>query len=267
MSTSGSAALSVGLVARPLLGKSALVTGGSRGIGAAIVKAFAAAGADVAFSYSSSAKESAAVVAAVEAAGQKGYAIQADHAQQDQVVALVHEAARKLGKIDILVNNAGVIASAHTLDAATGTKEQEEQLARLWAINLTSVGTAVRTAAKYLTANPSGRIINIGSMVGEAVGFAGVADYSASKSALLSYTKGWARDFSGKNVTVNLIQPGPVETDMNPVTGPLGHLSRSSPAGRHGQPEEIAAAVLFVASPAASYVNAAIINVDGGYNA
>jgi 3-oxoacyl-[acyl-carrier protein] reductase len=138
-----------------------------------------------------------------------------------------------------------------------------------WAINVTSVGTAVRAAAKYLLANPTGRIINIGSMLGETVFWPNIADYSATKSALLSYTKGWARDFAGKNITVNLIQPGPVETDANPSDGSASGSSfmAASPAGRQGQPEEVAAAVLFVASPAASFVNAAVLTVDGGASA
>jgi 3-oxoacyl-[acyl-carrier protein] reductase len=255
----------VGLVARPLVGKSALVTGASRGIGAAIAKAFAAAGADVAISYSSSPDKAQEVVKAIQAAGQKGYAIQADHAKQEQVVALVHEAAKKLGKIDILVNNAGIF-HYEPLDGNT-SPEALAKVANLWAINVTSVATAVRAASKYLLANETGRIINIGSFLGEAVPIAAITDYSATKSALISYTKGWARDFAGKNITVNCVEPGHIDTDMNPSVGPMKGAAEASPAGRHGRPDEIAAAVLFIATPAASFVNAALIPVDGGINA
>jgi 3-oxoacyl-[acyl-carrier protein] reductase len=257
----------IGLTSRPLLGKSALVTGGSRGIGAAIAKAFAAAGADVAISYSASAEKAQQVVKAIEAAGQKGFAIQADHSQQEQVIALVHEAAKKLGKIDILVNNAGVFHYENPLAEGNTSVESLAKLAQLWSINVTSVATAVRAASKYLLANSTGRIINVGSNAGDSVFTTGIADYSATKSALRSYTKGWARDFAGKDVTVNLIEPGHTDTDMNPAAGPMAEVAKQSPAGRHARPEEIAAAVLFLASPAASFVNAATLLVDGGFSA
>ena len=249
--------------AKPLQGKTALVTGASRGIGAAIAKAFALAGADVAISYSASPDKAADVVKSIESYGRKGYAIKADHANQEEVKALVQEAVEKLGgKLDILVNNAGIAVPGSVFDIKTA--DQEAALSRMVAINYTSVATAVRAAASFIPSG--GRIINIGSNLGEQVAFPGMADYSSTKSALRSLTKGWARDFGSKGVTVNLVQPGCTDTDMNPANGPFGGISKGIPAGRHGTPEEIAGVVLFLASPAASYVTAASFTVDGGLN-
>ena len=253
----------VGLVARPLVGKRALITGGSRGIGAEIARVFAAAGADVAISYSASPDKAAEVVKSIEAAGQRGFAIKADHAVQTEVTALVAEAAKLLGGIDILVNNAGVSHYGSPLDAPSDEKDAIRT--RLFAINVTSVATAVRAAASILP--KGGRIINIGSGLGQQVPWPGIADYSATKAALTSYTKGWARDFGAQGVTVNLVQPGHTDTEMNPANGQMAALAAQTPAGRHGRPEEVAAAVLFLATPAASFVNAAILTVDGGSGA
>ena len=257
--------LIVGNIARPLVGKKALVTGASRGIGAAIAKAFAAAGADVAISYSASPDKAAEVVKAIQAAGQKGYAIKADHAIQSEVTALVNEAHKKLGGLDILVNNAGIWHMFNLFEDAARSAENEKAIERLFAVNVTSLATAVRAAAPLLP--KGGRIVNIGSLLGLAVPVAGIADYSATKSAQISYTKGWARDFGPKGVTVNLLQPGHIDTDMNPASGPFAPLANQAPAGRHGTVDEIAAAALFLVSPAASFVNAAILTVDGGHTA
>jgi 3-oxoacyl-[acyl-carrier protein] reductase len=255
----------IGTLAKPLTGKRALVTGASRGIGASIARTLALAGADVAISYSASPDKAQEVVKAIEAAGQKGYAIKADHGKQEEVTALVASAVKQLGGLDILVNNAGVFVAGAAIDPNTSKPDSLAAFDRLWAINVTSVATAVRAAAGHLPSG--GRIINIGSLLGQQVNVPGIADYSATKSALLSYTKGWARDFGSKQVTVNLIQPGHIDTDMNPASGPFAEVAKQAPAARHGRPEEIAAAVLFVATPAASFVNAAVINVDGGFNA
>lgn len=255
----------VGHVARPLLGKTALVTGGSRGIGAAIARAFAAAGADVAISFLASPGKAEDVVKDIEATGQRGFAIKADHANQSDVTALVQQAVKSLGKLDILVNNAGIVTYGSSIDPASSSDISIENVTRLFAINVSAVATAVRSAAPYLPSG--GRIINIGSALAQQVPVTGMADYAASKSALVAYTKGWARDFGSRGVTVNLIQPGHIDTDLNSASGPFGNASKRAPVGRHGRPEELAAAVLFLATPAASYVSAAILNVDGGITA
>jgi 3-oxoacyl-[acyl-carrier protein] reductase len=179
----------VGNVARPLIGKRALVTGGSRGTGAAIARAFAAAGADVAISFSASPDKAAEVVKAIQAAGQKGYAIKADHAKQEEVTALIASAEKQLGGLDILVNNAGVFfAGTPVTDPVINTNVAD--IDRMFAINVASIATAVRAAAPLLP--KGGRIINVGSGLGGSVPFPGMADYSATKSALVSYTKGLA---------------------------------------------------------------------------
>lgn len=172
-------------VSHPLAGKRALVTGGSRGIGAAVAQAFAAAGADVAISYSASPDKAAKVVAAITATGQKGFAIQADHAVQKEVTALVAKAAFQLGGLDILVNNAGVIIFGSPLVAQSGAAEHDATRQRLWEINVASVATAVRAAAPLLP--KGGRIINIGSLFGTSVPTGGIADYAATKSALVRW--------------------------------------------------------------------------------
>jgi 3-oxoacyl-[acyl-carrier protein] reductase len=255
----------VGTVARPLLGKTAIVTGASRGIGAAIARAFAAAGADVAISYSASPDKAAEVVKAIESTGRKGYAIKADHANQSEVTAFVQEAIKKLGgKLDILVNNAGVSGYGLITDPSSHTPEALAASERMWAINVKSVATAIRAASGVLPSG--GRIIQIGSGLGEQVLAPGLSDYSGTKSALRSLTKGWAKDFGPKGVTVNLIQPGCTDTDMNPANGPHGGLTKNTPFGRHGTADEVAAVVLFVATPAASYVTGSFITVDGGLN-
>lgn len=260
-----SSPIAVSTIARPLLGKKALVTGASRGIGAAIARQFALAGADVAISYSASKDKADEVVAAIKKAGQKSLAVKADHAIQSEVTALVNTVVKEFGHIDILVNNAGVFVAGPTTDPKTSESDSLKAFDRLFAINVTSVATAVRAAAPHLPSG--GRIINIGSVLGSTVPYPGIADYSATKSALQSYTKGWARDFGKQGVTVNLVQPGHIDTDMNPASGPFADAGKAAPVGRHGTPDELAAAVLFLATPAASFVNASVFTVDGGVSA
>lgn len=242
--------------------KVALVTGGSRGIGAAIAKRLAQDGANVALSYSSSPEKAQAVVEDIKQKGVRVEAIKADQADAHQVEELVKEVVKRFGRLDILVNNAGIFVKGSIDDPTVDVAA----LARLQAINVTAVVVAVRTAVKFM--GEGSRIILIGSINGEQVPFAETADYSATKSALIGYAKGWARDLGPKNITVNVVQPGPIDTDMNPQDTDFAQLVKTRlPLGRYGTAEEVAAAVAFLASPEASYITGSILNVDGGFNA
>ncbi|MEG9527469.1 MAG: 3-oxoacyl-ACP reductase FabG [Hyphomicrobiales bacterium] len=243
-----------------LAGKRALVTGASRGIGAAIALALADQGADVAITYERSADRAADIVRAIEAKGRRAIAIQADSADASAVKRSVDDAAERLGGLDILVNNAGI---------ARGGPVAEMSLADIDAIldvNVRSVVLASQAAIPHLT--EGGRIISIGSCLGERVPFPGVTVYSMSKSALLSFTRGLARELGPRGVTVNLVQPGSTDTDMNPADGEQSEMQRAMTAlGHYGKPEDIAAAVAFLASPAARQITGTTITVDGGANA
>ncbi len=243
-----------------LAGKRALVTGASRGIGAAIALALADRGADVAITYERSAERAADIVRAIEAKGGRAIAIQADSADASAVKRSVDDAAERLGGLDILVNNAGI---------ARGGPVAEMSLADIDAIldvNVRSVVLASQAAIPRLS--EGGRIISIGSCLGERVPFPGVTVYSMSKSALLSFTRGLARELGPRGVTVNLVQPGSTDTDMNPADGEQSEMQRAMTAlGHYGKPEDIAAAVAFLASPAARQITGTTITVDGGANA
>lgn len=243
-----------------LTGKRALVTGASRGIGAAIALALADRGADVAITYERSAERAAEVVRAIEAKGRRAVAIQADSADASAVKRSVDEAAESLGGLDVLINNAGI---------ARGGPMAEMSLADIDAIldvNVRSVVLASQAAIPHL--KEGGRIISIGSCLGERVPFPGVTVYSMSKSALLSFTRGLARELGPLGITVNLVQPGSTDTDMNPADGAQSDMQRSMTAlGHYGKPEDIAASVAFLASPAARQITGTAITVDGGANA
>lgn len=246
----------------PLAGKAALVTGGSRGIGAAIVRRLARDGAAVAFSYASSANRADALVAEIEASGGHAVAFKADQANAHEVRRLVAQAHATLGQLDILVNSAGVFVTGPVDDAAADIAAFDRQLD----INVKGVATAVRAAAPLL--RDGGRIISIGTTGAVHIPFAGAADYVASKAAVAAYTRGWSRDLGPRNITVNLIQPGAINTEMNPEDGPFAQtLKGMASLGRYGQPEDIAAAVAFLASRDASYITGATLNVDGGQSA
>lgn len=247
-------------MAQSLSGKVALVTGGSRGIGAAIAKRLAKDGAAVALTYTKGKEPAEAVVRDIVAVGGRAVAIQADAADPAAVTRSVDAAAKQWGRLDILVNNAGI--------AAGGTLEQTtlEDLDRLWAVNVRATFVAIQAAAKHL--KEGGRVINIGSCLGERVTMQGLSAYSMTKSAIRSLTAGLSREMGTRGITVNNVQPGPIDTDMNPASGDqASSMHAMIPLGRHGTVDELAAMVAFVASPEASYVNGTNLTVDGGTNA
>ncbi len=244
-----------------LIGKVALVTGASRGIGAATARALAEQGADVAISYNSTASTTnvEALVSELRGKNVRAFAFRADQADPIQVTGLIEQVVEHFGHLDILVNNAGVLLFGGVNDP----ERDEASFARLMAVNLASVATAVRAATRVM--GEGGRIISIGSWFASRVGMPGLADYSASKAALVGYSKGWARDLAPKGITVNVVAPGAIDTVMNPADGPYGAAIASIVAlGRYGRPEEIAAAIVFLASPAASYITGSTLTVDGG---
>jgi 3-oxoacyl-[acyl-carrier protein] reductase len=247
---------------KPLAGKVALVTGGSRGIGAAIARALADQGADVGVSYAASADKAEAVARELRDTGVRAKAFKADQADAKQVETLVNNVAKEFGRLDILVNNAGVFAGGTINDTAA----DRGALERLFAVNVGGVTAAVRAAVQFM--GEGGRIITIGSVAGDSTPVPGFADYSATKAAVAGYTRGWARDLGAKGITVNTVQPGPIDTDMAPKDGPVADMLKSGTAlGRYGKPEEVAAAVAFLAGPAAAYITGTTLNVDGGFAA
>jgi len=247
-------------MSKKLSGKAALVTGGTRGIGAAIARALAEDGADVAISYVSSPEKAKALVRELQEKGVRAVAFQADQARTSEVAALVHKVADHFGHLDILVNNAGVFITGPVGEVT------DSQVDKQFAINVGGVNAAVREAAKLMT--DGGRIISIGSMAAESSPWPGISDYSATKAAVAAYTRGWARDLGPKGITVNVVEPGPIDTDMNPATGDFSTAQKAGTAlGRFGRPEEVGATVAFLASKNAGFITGASIAVDGGYSA
>jgi NAD(P)-dependent dehydrogenase (short-subunit alcohol dehydrogenase family) len=243
-----------------LVGKRALVTGAARGIGAAIALALADRGADVAITYERSAERAAEVVRSIEQKGRRGLAIQADSADAAAVKRSVDAAVDGLGGLDILVNNAGIARYGAVAEMDLS------DIDALLDVNVRSVVLASQAAIPHL--GQGGRIVSIGSCLAERVPFPGVTVYSMTKSALLAFTRGLARELGPRDVTVNLVQPGGTDTDMNPADGAQSDGIRAlTPLGRYGTPEDVAAAVAFLVSPAARQISGSVVTVDGGLNA
>ncbi|MGF6767919.1 3-oxoacyl-[acyl-carrier protein] reductase [Paraburkholderia sp. GAS199] len=243
-----------------LNGKRALVTGASRGIGAAIALKLAREGADVVITYEKSAEKANEVVREVAALGRKAKAIQADSAKLDDVKRSVSDATAFLGGLDILVNNAGIIRVA-----SLETMSQEDIDAQL-GVNVRGVLAASQAAIPHL--GKGGRIITIGSFFANNVYWPGLSVYSMTKSALISLTKGLARELGEREITANLVQPGAIDTDMNPAAGDFAAITKPLiPGGQYGTGDDIANAVAFLASSEARYINGTELTVDGGLTA
>jgi 3-oxoacyl-[acyl-carrier protein] reductase len=242
---------------RSLSGKSALVTGGSRGIGAATVRRLASDGAAIVFTYAASDDKAAAVVAEVEADGSEALAIKADSADPKALQRAVAETVRRFGHLDILVNNAGILLRGPV--DAFGLADFD----RMFAVNVRAVFAAVQAAVVHMGAG--GRIITVGSVTADRTGFPGASVYGMTKAAVAALTRGLARDLGPRGITVNTVQPGPTETDMNQDENVRALLRPMLALGRLGNDSEIASLIAYLASAEASFITGAALNIDGGY--
>jgi 3-oxoacyl-[acyl-carrier protein] reductase len=248
------------LMSEKLEGKIALVTGGSRGIGAAIAKRLAIDGAKVAITYTKGADAAASVVKTIERAGGSAIAIEADAVDARAVQAAIEKAVARFGKLDVLVNNAGTAIPGKFEEATL------EELDRVIDINVRGTLVATQAALKHM--NDGGRIIMIGSCVGERMMTPGLVSYAATKGAIKIFTQGLSREVGDRGITVNNIQPGPIDTELNPATGEWAVPQKANTAlNRYGSVDDVAALVAFVAGPEASYITGASLTVDGGTNA
>ena len=243
-----------------LTGKVALVTGGSRGIGAAIAKRLAADGASVAITYAKDANSASVVIKSIEDAGGKAVAIQADAADAEAARSAVEKAVSVLGKLDVLVNNAGTAIPKPFVETSL------EEMDRVININVRGVFITTKTALNHI--NDNGRIIMIGSCVGERNLTPGLAAYAATKGAVKMFAQSLSREVGSRGITVNNIQPGPIDTDLNPASGDWATPQKAvTGLNRYGRVDEVAALVAFVAGPESSYITGANLTVDGGTNA
>ncbi len=245
---------------KKLEGKIALVTGGSRGIGAAITKRLAADGASIAITYTKGADAAASIVSAIERAGGKAIAIQADAADAAAVKAAIEKTVATFGGLDVLVNNAGTAIPKRFEDATL------EELNRVIDINIRGTFLTTQAALKHM--NNGGRIIMIGSCVGERMMTPGLVPYAATKGAIKMFAQGLAREVGDRGITVNNIQPGPIDTELNPAAGEWAVPQKAATAlNRYGSVDDVAALVAFVAGPESSYITGSNLTVDGGTNA
>jgi 3-oxoacyl-[acyl-carrier protein] reductase len=244
-----------------LEGKVALITGGGRGIGAAVAVRLAEEGADIVLTYEHNAERAAQVAERIKAKGRRALAVRADSADPEALTAAVDQAAAMSGRLDILVNNAGVFHVGPIEDM------EPAEIDRTLAVNVRAPFTASKAAARYMDRG-GGRIISIGSNVAERAVFPGLALYSMSKTALIGMTKGLARELGPRGVTVNLVHPGPTDTDANPADGPNAEtIVGFTAVGRYAGAAEIAATVAHLAGPDGAYITGASLHVDGGFTA
>lgn len=248
------------MTAQPLAGKTALVTGGSRGVGAGIVARLAADGAAVAFTYARSDERAEAVAAAVVASGGIAFPIRADSMHEQDIEAAVTRTVERFGSLDILVNNAAVATVAPITDLTM------DEIDAMLTINVRSAVVAIRQSLAHM--GTGGRIINIGSINADRTPFPEQSIYALTKGALASLTRGLARELAPRRITINNIQPGPIDTDANPADGPTAQSMIDVMAtDRYGTAAEVGALVSFVAGPEADYITGSSLNIDGGFTA
>jgi 3-oxoacyl-[acyl-carrier protein] reductase len=244
----------------PLAGKVALVTGGSRSIGAAIARRLATDGAAVAITFNAAPERAAEVVRAIETQGGRAIAIRADAGDPQAVRDAVAQTVRQLGALDILVNNAGIAINGAIEDVSFADYQ------RMLAVNVTGVFIATQEAVRHMKSG--GRIVHIGSSMTRYAAFPTASVYTLTKGAVAGFNRSLVRDIGSRGITVNTVHPGPTDTDMNPANGPLATVVGPGMAvGRYGRPEDIASAVAYLASPEAAFITGADLVVDGGFTA